>query len=64
MALERANQEHERSLEKEKAAHQAKEDAAREIQYQQEGFIATLETIEQHFKGRRAQFEPGKHGTW
>jgi hypothetical protein len=64
MALERADQEHRRSLEQEKAAHQAKEAAAQEIQHQQEVFIATLKSIEEHYKGRRAQFDANNHEAW
>ena len=61
MALENANQEHIRSLEQAKAAHQTREAAAQEIQYQKEVFIATLKSIEHHFMERRAQFEAGDH---
>ena len=61
MALEKANQEHKRSLEHVKAAHQAREAAAQEIQHQKEALITTLKSIEQDYKGRRAQFEAGDH---
>ena len=60
--MERANQEHKRSLEREKAAHQARETAAQEIQHQKEVFITTLKSIDEHYKGRRAQFKAGHLG--
>ena len=60
--MEKVNQEHKRSLDKEKAAHQAREVAAQQIQHQEELFTTTLESIEQHYKERRAQFEAGNHG--
>ena len=52
MALERANQEHKRCLEHEKAARQAREAAAQAIQYEQKALIVTLENIEQYYKGQ------------
>ena len=61
MALEKANQEHKRSLEQEKVAHQAREDAAQEIQHQNEALNTTLQNIKQHYIGRRAQFEANGH---
>ena len=62
MALEKAKQEHDRRLEQEKAARQAREAAAQEIQHQEEAFITTLNGIEQHYMERRAQVEAGDHG--
>ena len=67
MALEKANQEHKRSLEQEKSAHQARETAAKEIQHQTDIFNTILKSIEQHYMERRAQFEggdPDNHGAW
>ena len=64
MTLEKANQEHKRSLEQEKVAHQAREAASQEIQHQNEAFLTTLKSIEQYYAERRAQFEAGYHGAW
>ena len=64
MALEKANQEHKRSLEQVKVTHQATEAAALEIQHQKEALITTLKSIEQQYKGGLAQFVAGEHGAW
>ena len=62
MALEKAKQEHNRRLEEERAARQAREAAAQVIQHQKDAFITTLNGIEQHYMERRAQVEAGDHG--
>ena len=62
MAIEKANQEHKRTLDLEKAAHQATEAAAQEIEHQKEVLIATMKNIEQYYEERRAQFEASDHG--
>ena len=62
MALEKANQEHNRRLEQEKAAHRVREAVAQKIQHQEETFITILNSIEQHYMERRAEVEAGVHG--